>query len=178
MSITLVRLSGTYFLTLEPGENLSKLLTLGLLCCRVIAGLFSGSLATGPDFLKTLLLGFLKMPVVPLPRLLLRSCFSAVGGAGCLSVLLRLPIAQLLFEVIRSRKLPASGLCVAGAVGFLVPIRLPILHRLLELMRLSELPVDGLLVTEELCSFVPIRLPIPQLLLELIRSRKLPAGGL
>jgi hypothetical protein len=139
------------------------------------------------------------MPLIPIPRLLLRSSLSLVWGAGCLSVSILLeprlegvlPILQLLLEVIRSRKLPVDGRCVVGAVGFLVSIRLPILHRLLELMRLSERPVDGLRwsTTDDgrLTSLVPRaspgfslllnRLPMAQLLLEVMRSRKLPVDG-
>ncbi len=64
MPTTVVRLSGTTFLILEPCDNLFMPLNFVLLRCRLIPSLCSDSLLTGMDFLETLLLPFPTIPVI------------------------------------------------------------------------------------------------------------------
>jgi len=151
-----------------------------LLCCRLIAGLSSGSLLTCPSrgpressaFPETRLLLSPTIPVIPAPCLLLRAGLSVIEGTGVFLSLTELPIRKLLLELIRLPELPADGFCVLGTVDFLVLIILPIREDLLELIRLLELPACGC-VLRTLGVLVLIKLPIRELLLELIRLPEL-----
>ena len=178
MPTTVVRLSGTTFLILEPGDNLSMPLKFVLLRCRLIPSLCSDSLLTGMDFLETLLLLFPTIPAIPATCLLLRPGLPVVEGTEVFLSLTELPIRELLLELIRLAELTADGLWVVRVVGFLVVIELPIRELLLELIRLVELPADGLWVVRVVGFLVVIELPIRELLLELIRLAELPADGL
>jgi len=177
---TSVCLSGTTFLILEPGDNLSMPLMFVLLRCRLIPSLCSGSLLTcpsrgpreSPDFLETRLLLFPTIPVIPVPNLLLRAGLPVVVGTEVFLSLTELPIREDLPELIRLPKLPAGDLCVLGTVVFLVLIILPIRELLLELIRLLELPACGC-VLRTLGVLVLIEPPIR----ELIRFLELPACG-
>ncbi|MEE8599351.1 MAG: hypothetical protein V3S69_07610 [Dehalococcoidales bacterium] len=175
MPTTVLRLSGTTFLILEPGDNLSMPLMFVLLRSRLIASLCSGSLLTGMDFLETRLL-FPTIPVIPVPSLPLRAGLPVIVGTEVFLSLIELPIRVLSFELIRLPKLPAGDLCVLGTVGFLVLIILPIREDLPELIRLLELLTCGR-VLRTLGFLVLIILPIRELLLELIRLAELPACG-
>jgi hypothetical protein len=178
---TVVRLSGTTFLILEPGDNLSMLLMFVLFRCRLIASLFSGSLLTcpsrgpreGPDFLETRLLLFPTIPVIPVPSVLLRAGLPVVVGTELLLSLSELPIREDLSELIRLLELLTCGR-VLRTLGFLVLIILPIRELLPELIRLLELLTCGR-VLRTLGFLVLIILPIRELLLELIRLAELPA---
>ncbi len=169
MPTTVVRLSGTTFLILEPGDNLFMPLKFVLLRCRLIPSLCSDSLLTGMDFLETLLLLFPTIPVIPAPCLLLRPGLPVAEGTEVFLSLTELPIRERLLELIRLVELTADGLWVVRVVGFLVVIELPIRELLLELIRLLELPADGLWVVRVVGFLVVIELPIRELLLELIR---------
>jgi len=173
---TVVRLSGTTFLILEPDDNLSVPLRFMFLRSRLIPSLFSGSLLTGDDFLETRLLLFPTIPVIPVPSLLLRAGLPVVVGTEVFLSLTELPIRELLPELIRLPELPAGDLCVLGTVVFLVLIILPIREDLPELIRLLELLTCGR-VLRILGVLVLIELPIRELLLEPIRLLKLPACG-
>ncbi len=148
MPTTVLRLSGTTFLILEPGDNLFMPLRFVLLRSRLIPSLCSGSLLTGMDFLETLLLLFPTIPVIPAPCLLLRAGLPVIEGTGVFLSLTELPIRELLLELIRLVELPADGLWVVRVVGCLVVIELPIRELLLELIRLLELADDCLAVPE------------------------------
>ena len=184
MPTTVVRLSGTTFLILEPGDNLSMPLRFMLLCCRLIAGLSSGSLMTclsrgpreSPAFPETRLLLSPAIPVIPAPCLLLRAALPVVGRTEVFLLLIELPIRDDLLELIRLLELPTCG-CVLCTLGLLVPIELPIRDDLLELIRLLEPPTCGFVVLRTLGLLVVIELPIRELLLELIRLLELPACG-
>jgi len=169
---TVVRLSGTTFLILEPGDNLSMPLMFVLLRCRLIASLFSGSLLTGMDFLETLPLLLPTIPVIPVPSSLLRAGLPVVEGTEVLLSLIELPIREDLLELIRLAELPICGFGVVRTVAFLVLIMLPIRDDLLELIRLLELPTCGC-VLRTLGVLVLIELPIREDLLELIRLPEL-----
>jgi hypothetical protein len=169
---TVVRLSGTTFLILEPGDNLSMLLMFVLLRCRLIASLFSGSLLTGMDFLETRLL-FPTIPVIPVPSLLLRAGLPVVEGTEVFLSLTELPIREDLPELIRLAELPICGFCVVRVVGLLVLIELPIREVLPELIRLLELPTCGFVVLRTLGVLVLIELPIREDLPELRRLPEL-----
>ncbi len=148
MPTTVLRLSGTTFLILEPGDNLFMPLKFVLLRSRLIPSLCSDSLLTGMDFLETLLLLFPTIPVIPAPCLLLRAGLPVVRGTEVFLSLTELPIRELLLEFIRLVELTADGLWVVRVVGFLVVIELPIRELLLELIRLLELADDCLPVPE------------------------------
>ncbi len=178
MPTTVVRLSGTTFLILEPGDNLFMPLKFVLLRSRLIPSLCSDSLLTGMDFLETLLLLFSTVLVLPTLYLLLRPGLPVVRGTEVFLSLTKLPIRDLLLKLIRLVELPADGLWVVRVVGFLVVIELPIRELLLKLIRLAELPADGLWVVRAVGCLVVIELPIRELLLELIRLAELPADGL
>ena len=171
MPTTVVRLSGTTFLILEPGDNLFMLLR-----SRLIPSLFSGSLLTGPDFLETRLLLFPTIPVTPVPSLPLRAGLPVVVGTEVFLSLTELPIREDLLELIRFVESPTCSFVVLRTLGFLVLIILPIRELLPELIRLLELLTCGR-VLRTLGFLVLIELPIRELLLELIRFLKLPACG-
>ncbi len=183
MPTTVLRLSGTTFLILEPGDNLSMLLMFVLFRCRLIASLFSGSLLTcpsrgpreGPDFLETRLLLFPTIPVIPVPSVLLRAGLPVVVGTELLLSMIELPIREDLLEPIRLLKLPACG-CVLRTLGFLVLIILPIREDLPELIRLLELLTCGR-VLRTLGFLVLIILSVREDLSELIRLLKLLTCG-
>lgn len=173
MPTTVVRLSGTTFLILEPGDNLFMPLKFVLLRSRPIPSLCSGSLLTGMDFLETLLLLFSTVLVLPTLYLLLRAGLPVVRGTEVFLSLTELPIREILLELIRLAELPADGFRVVRTVAFLVLIMLPIREVLLELIRLAELPADGLWVVRVVGFLVVIELPIREDLLELIRLLEL-----
>jgi len=173
---TVVRLSGTTFLILEPDDTLPVTLKFVLLRSRLIPSLCSGSLLTGPDFLETLLLLFSTVLVLPTLYLLLRPGLPVVEETGVFLSLTELPIRELLLELIRLTELPTCGFCVVRTVGFLVLIMLPIREVLLEFIRLAELPADGFRVLGTVGFLVLIMLPIREVLLEFIRLAELAAG--
>ncbi len=151
--------------------------------CRLIAGLFSGSLLIcpprgprdSPAFPETRLLLFPTIPVIPVPSLLLRAGLPVEVGTEVFLSLIMLPIREDMLEFIRLPELPACG-CVLRTLGLLVLIMLPIREDLLELIRFLELPACGC-VLRTLGFLVLIMLPIRELLLELIRFLELPACG-
>ncbi len=175
MPTTVLCFSGTTFLILEPGDNLSMLLMFVLFRCRLIASLFPGSLLTGPDFLETRLLLFPTIPVIPVPGLPLRAGLPVIVGTEVFLSLTELPIREDLPELIRLLEPLTCGL-VLRILGFLVLIILPIREDLPELIRLLELLTCGR-VLRTLGFLVLIILPIRELLLELIRLAELPACG-
>ena len=178
MPTTVVRLSGTTFLILEPGDNLFMPLKFVLLRSRLIPSLCSDSLLTGMDFLETLLLLFSTVLVLPTLYLLLRPGLPVEGRTEVFLSLTELPIRERLLELIRLIELPACGFGVVRTVGFLVLITLPIREVLLELIRLAELPACGFGVVRTVVFLVLIMLPIREVLPELIRLVELPADGL
>jgi len=179
-----VRLSGTTFLILEPGDNLSMPLRFMLLCCRLIAGLSCGSsmtcLSRGPRERsaspETRLLLSPAIPVIPAPCLPLRAALPEVEGTEVFLSLIELPIREDLSELIRLPGLPSGDFRAVPAVDFLVLIILPIREDLSELIRLPELPTCGC-VLRTLGLLVLIELPIRDDLLELIRLLELPTCG-
>jgi len=173
---TVVRLSGTTFLILEPDDTLPVPLKFVLLRSRLIPSLCSGSLLTGPDFLETRQLLFSTVLVLPTLYLLLRAGLPVVVGTEVFLSLTELPIREDLPELIRLLELLTCGR-VLRTLGFLVLIILPIRELLLELIRLAELPACGFAVLRTLGVLVLIEPPIRELLLELIRLLKLPARG-
>ena len=177
MPTTSVRLSGTTFLILEPGDNLSMPLMFVLLRSRLIPSLCSGSLLTGMDFLETLLLLFSTVLVLPTLYLLLRAGLPVVEGTEVFLSLIELPIREILLELIRLVELPTGDLCVLGTFVFLVLIILPMRELLPELIRLPELPAGGLCVLGTVVFLVLIILPIRELLSELIRLVEIPTCG-
>ena len=175
MPTTVVRLSGTTFLILEPGDNLSMPLMFVLFRCRLIASLFSGSLLTRPSrgprespaFPETRLLLFPTIPVIPVPSLLLRAGLPVIVGTEVFLSLTELPIREDLLELIRLLELLTRGR-VLRTLGFLVLIILPIREDLPELIRLLELLTCGR-VLRTLGVLVLIEPPIREVVLELIR---------
>ena len=177
MPTTVVRLSGTTFLILDPDDTLPVPLKFVLLRSRLIPSLCSGSLLTGMDFLETLLLLFPTIPVIPAPCLLLRAGLPVIEGTGVFLSLTELPIREILLELIRLAELPICGFGVVRTVVFLVLIILPIREVLPEFIRLAELPACGFGVVRTVAFLVLIILPIRDDLLELIRLLELPTCG-
>ena len=181
MPTTVLRLSGTTFLILEPGDNLSMPLMFVLLRSRLIPSLCSGSLLTGLAFPETLLLLFPTVLVLPIREVLLEFTrltelpirgFGVVRTVGFL-VLIMLPIRELLLKLIRLAELPADGFRVLRTVVFLVLIELPIREVLPELIRLAELAAGSFREVDTVVFFVRIGLPMREVMLELIRLPEL-----
>ena len=109
MPTTVVRLSGTTFLILEPGDNVPVVpLICEPLCCRLIPRLFSCSLMTCPSrgpressaFPETWLLLFPSVPAISVPGLLLRAVLPVEVGTEVFLSLIELPIREDLLELI------------------------------------------------------------------------------
>ena len=173
MPTTVLRLPGTTFLILEPGDNLSIPLKFVRLRSRLIPSLRSGSLLTGMDFPETLLLLFSTVLVLPTLYLLLRAGLPVVVGTEVFLSLTELPIREVLPELIRLAELPICGFAVMRVVGLLVLIELPIREVLPELIRLAELPICGFCVVRVVGLLVLIELPMREVMLELIRLPEL-----